>query len=403
MGKLTASAVRGLRSRGRYSDGDGLALSVTAPDKRYWTFRYQRQGRERAMTFGNADKVSLAGARARAAQARALLVRDIDPLEAKQRDKAEKAARVSFTEAVETYVEAHQASWRGYHATERWRQSLADYAEPVFGRKPIGEVSVEDVLRSLKPIWTTKTATASRVRSRIELVLDYAKARGWRQGENPAVWRGNLRMLLPPTARVHRVEHRAALAWQQAPALMTALSAETDMASRCLAFLTLTATRSAEARGARWSEIDLDETLWIIPAARTKTSKEHRVPLSPTALAILHALAALRTCDLVFFGRQGLPLADTTLKLALRRAGHGDVTVHGMRSTFRNWCADTGKQGDLAEAALAHVVGNAVVRAYQRSDLMERRRVLMEQWAAFLTQPPAVVVPLRSRSHGSAA
>jgi integrase len=269
---------------------------------------------------------------------------------------------------------------------------------PRFGRKPVGNVAVDDVLRALTPIWTDKNPMAVIVRSRIELVLDYAEARGWRQGENPARWRGKLRHLLPRPGKVHRVEHRPALAWREAPALFATLreASESNMASRCLALLILTVARSSEARGCRWSDIDLNQGLWMIPAARMKSAREHRVPLSEPAVDTLIELAKVRTGDLVFFGHaRGRSVADTTINALLRRLGHHEITVHGFRSCFRDWAADTGKQGDLAEAALAHVVGNAVARAYQRSDLLEARRSLMQAWADFLTQPPAVVVPLR--------
>jgi integrase len=257
---------------------------------------------------------------------------------------------------------------------------------------------VDDVLRALTPLWTSKTPMAKIVRSRIELVLDFARARGWRPVDavNVATWRGNLRMLLPPPAKVHRVAHHAALPWSEAPALTASLSSETGIAARCLAFLILTATRSGEARGARWHEIDTAQKLWVIPAQRMKAGREHRVPLSEPAMAILTELGELRTGDLVFFGaKRGGVIGDTTLQTLLGRLGHS-VTVHGMRSTFRDWCADTGKPGDLAEVALAHVVGSAVARAYQRSDLLDARRDLMDAWAQFLTAPPAVVLPFQA-------
>jgi integrase len=258
-------------------------------------------------------------------------------------------------------------------------------------------VSVEDVLRVLSPIWTTKTTMATIVRSRIELVLDYARAHGWRSGENPALWRGNLRSLLPPPAKVHRIEHRAALPWREAPSFLARLRAAPLMTGRCLAFLMLTATRSGEARGALWSEIDLDAAVWTIPAERMKAGKEHRVPLSAPALALLREIAPLRTDEpLVFLGaKAGRPLTDVALNKTPRRFGLDGITVHGFRSTFRDWCADHGQPADLAEAALAHVTGSAVERAYARSDLLERRRALMAEWADFLTRVPAEVVPFK--------
>jgi integrase len=391
---------------GHYTDGNGLVLHVVAPSRQYWTFRYRRDGRERSMALGNADLISLAEARKLHAEARLLLARGIDPLDARQQAKVNKAKTISFADAASHFIDAHRLSWRG-QGESQWRQSIADHVLPVFGRKPVAEVSIEDVLRALQPIWQTRTPTAVVVRSRIEMVLDYARAHGWRPAAsaNPATWRGNLRSLLPPPARLHTVKHHAALPWREAPALMAALAAKDSISARCLRFLILTACRSDEARGARWDEIDLDNAggpVWTIPASRMKMKKLHRVPLSDAAMDILRELAKLRLCDLIFFGhkarRVGAPMCGTSLKAVLRRLGHADITVHGMRSTFRDWCADTGKQGDLAEAALAHVVGNAVVRAYQRSDLLDARRALMSQWAAFLTQPPGLVVPFVSRA-----
>jgi integrase len=395
--KLTATMVRGLRAPGRYLDGHGLALHVVSAERRYWTFRYQRDGRERSMSLGSADVVGLADARKLHAEARGLLAKGVDPLAEREQARAEKAAVVSFAKAAAAYIEAHRSAWRD-RGESHWRQSLALHVLPVFGHKPVGQITVEDVLKVLTPIWVNKTPMAKIVRSRIELVLDYAKARRWRAADavNVATWRGNLRMLLPPPGKVHRIEHHAALPWREAPALLATLGTETGIAARCLAFLILTATRSGEARGARWDEIDMAQKLWVIPAQRMKAGREHRVPLSGPAMAILTELVELRTGELVFFGaKRGSATGDTTLQTLVGRLGHS-VTVHGFRSTFRDWAADTGKSSDLAEAALAHVVGNAVARAYQRSDLLDARRGLMDAWAAFLTQPPAVVIPLRA-------
>jgi integrase len=303
---------------------------------------------------------------------------------------------VSFAEAAAAYIEAHRSGWRGLRSVEQWRNMLRDYVAPIFGNKPVAEIDREDVLRSLQPIWVEKSVTASVLRGRLELVLDYAIARGWRQAANPAVWRSGLKMLLPAKAKVHTTVHRAALPWQEALGLMARLGCDSSMAARALAFLTLTATRSSEARGCRWPEINFEQQVWTIPASRMKTHKEHRVPLSAPAMAILRELQATRTGELVFLGRsRGRPLVDTTLRDLMQKL-HPGVTVHGLRSTFRDWAADTGQPGELAESALAHVTGSAVERAYRRSDLLDARRVLMEQWAQFLTREPAQVVPLRA-------
>jgi integrase len=398
MGKLTAASVRGLIAPGRYADGQGLFLEVRG-GSRVWVYRYQLGRRERLMSLGTAAAISLAEARQRHAEARSLVLRQIDPLDTRQASRAaqEPATAVSFADAAAAYIGAHQAGWHGPRSVEQWQNSLAAYALPRFGAKPVDSITVDDVLRTLSPIWTTKTVTATIVRSRLELILDYARARGWRAGENPAIWRGNLRSLLPPPGKVHRTVHRAALPWREAPALMAALASESNMAARCLRFLMLTATRSQEARACRWSEIDMATALWTIPAARMKAGKQHRVPMSDAAMDTLEALAGMRTGELVFFSRvRGRPVADTTLASLLDTLGHDTITIHGMRSCFRDWAADTGQSSDAAELALAHAVGSQVTRAYARSDLLEQRRTLMSEWGNFLTMPAARVVPIRA-------
>jgi integrase len=395
MGGLTTAVVKALRTPGKYLDGHGLALHIAPHGGRYWMFRFKQDGRERTMSLGSADVVSLQDARKLHTEARALLAKGIDPLAVREQAKAEKAATVSFSDAAAAYIAAHRLAWRG-RGESHWRQSLAMHVLPVFGAKPVGAVTVDDVLKALAPIWTTKTPMARIVRSRIELVLDFARARGWRQGENVATWRGNLRMLLPPPAKVHRVAHHPALDWREAPAFMARLAPETSMAAKCLSLLILTATRAGEARGARWSEIDMGQTLWTIPASRMKASKEHRLPLSAPAMALLAELASLRTGDLVFEGAgRGCEVSNTTLQAVAGRLGYPCVTVHGMRSCFRDWAAERGTPFEVAEAALAHVSGNPVVQAYRRSDLLDARRGLMQQWGEFLTRPPAEVIPLR--------
>jgi integrase len=401
LGKLTASAVRGFKAAGKYSDGDGLTLLIDKAGRRYWTFRYMRDGRARSMSLGNADLMSLAEARAAHQDARKLLRDGTDPLAARQA-KADVPAVVTFREAAEAYIATHQAGWRGANTLKSWRHAMLGIACPVIGRKPVGEIGTVDVLKVLKPIWQAKPVTAVQVRMRLEAVLDYARAMHWRDDDNPARWKGTLQPVLPAHGKVHTVEHHAALDWREAPALMAKLADDPSMAARCLRFLMLTATRSGEARGARWAEIDLDAAVWTIPGGRMKTAKEHRVPLSDAALALLDELPRTET-PLVFFGfHHGQALDGTTLSKLMRRLGH-DCTVHGFRSCFRDWCADHGKPWDVAEAALAHVAGSAVVRAYQRSDLLDQRRVLMDAWARFLTQPPAEVIPLQPRIATTAA
>jgi integrase len=395
MGKLTVASVRGLTKPGRYADGGGLFLDVRG-GSRAWVYRYQLANRERLMSLGNADEISLAEARSRHSAARTLVLDRRDPLAERSRARAEKQAErvVTFAEAAQAYIEAHRAGWHG-QTEGLWRRSLAAYVIPAFGATPVDRVATDDVLRVLSPIWSLKSETATILRNRIELVLSYAKSRGWRSGENVARWRDHLANLMPRPGKVHRVEHRPAMDWRDAPALMAELGGGgPGVAAKCMRFLVLTATRSGEARGCRWSEIDLEQKLWTIPAERmTKTGREHRVPLSDAAMAILAEAAEVRTGDVVFWGRAG-EIADSTLSVLLRRLGHADITVHGFRSTFRDWAADHGQPADLAEMALAHTVGNAVERSYRRSDVLDRRRALMEQWARFLIPSGAVVVPI---------
>jgi integrase len=395
MGKLTAVTARGLTRPGRYADGQGLFLDVRG-GSRAWVYRFQLAKRERLMSLGSADQISLADARSRHAAARAQVLQGLDPLTLRRREiTAERAAPASFQEAAEAYIEAHRAGWRG-RTEEFWARSLAAHAFPVFGAKAVGDIGREDVLRCLELIWTKKPPTASIVRHRIELVLDYAIARGWREKANPAQWRSGLKALLPAKTKFHATTHRPALAWAAAPAFMAALMAEEGMAVRCLAFCILTATRSGEARGAAWDEIDLERATWTIPGSRMKTKKAHTVPLSEAALDLLREAALLRTGDLVFFSaHRGAPLAGNTLRDLLERL-HTGISVHGFRSTFSTWAADHRQDPTLVETSLAHTVGNAVARAYQRSDLLDARRGLMQQWADFLTRQPAQVVPLRA-------
>jgi integrase len=405
MGRLTAKQIAGLREPGRYGDGDGLMLDVRAPDSRYWTFRFMLAGRARTMTFGSADKVSLTRARAEAAKARGKVKAGVDPLAEKDRQKAERLAaatqaaqRVTFADAVEAFIGFRAKGWRGSRAVQQWQSSMDRYAIPAFGAKPVAEVNREDILTALAPIWTQKPVTAGTVRSRVEMVLDHAAARGWRAGENPAKWKGGLAAVLPAESSFHSITHRVALPWAEVPGLVAKLPAEGDIAERCLRFIALTAVRSAEGRGCRWSEIDLNAKVWTIPVARTKTGKLLRVPLSEAAIAVLNGIPRTGS-DMVFWGRtQGNGVGQVTLLTLVKKLGGEALTVHGFRSSFADWCADTGKPFDLCEAALGHAVGSAVRRAYARSDLLDARRPVMEQWSQFLTREPAQVIPLRQTS-----
>jgi integrase len=403
---LSTPRIRTARHPGRLADGRGLYLHVgpaarEAKDPlagKSFEFRYQRDGKEHWMGLGPLATIGLARARELAQEARGLLLKGIDPLAQRRAHQRERTAEaITFAVAADAYIAANRAAWRSPKSEPQWRASLAAYVYPAIGDLPVREIATKDVLGVLDPIWRTKPETAARVRSRIELIWYFAKARGWASGECPAAWKGNLQSLLPARRKIARVVHHPALDWREAPAFMAALRADDSLASLAMQFLVLTATRSAETLGATWDEIDLDNALWTIPPNRMKAHKEHRVPLCTDAAALLRRLPETDRSSFVFPGRGDRPLAHSTPLDLLARMGRRKVTAHGMRSTFRDWAAETGQPGDLAEAALAHVRGDATHAAYQRGDLLQRRRHLMAAWAAYCREGPATVVPLRRR------
>ena len=346
---FTAKLVQQLTSPGTYADGNNLYLQVRGPDRRSWLFRYMRRGRARAMGLGSADDVSLAEARLRAAEARAVLASGRDPLDDRAADHAAAVARaITFATAADHYFTAHQAGWSRTYATDE-RAAVTNYAIPVMGAVPVADVGTADVLRALEPIWRTKTTTASALRARIEAVLSYATVQGWRQGPNPAIWRGNLALLLPAPRKLRTVEHHAALRWQDIPAFMRELRARDTISARCLEFTILTAVRSGEARDARWEEIDLDAAVWSIPAERMKARGELRVPLTAPAIELLRCIEPLAVDGFIFPGRShkpgrrlaAQPMNDATLRKLLEKMGRGDLTVHGFRSTFKDWASES--------------------------------------------------------------
>jgi integrase len=392
---------------GQYMDGNGLRLFVRGTGARFWIFRYTMAGKTREMGLGRAGAepgaVPLSAARQKAGELHRLVRSGTDPLA--QRDAEQAAAkaaaqqaavrRTTFREAAERFIAGNKAGWRNAKHRAQWGSTLATYAYPHMGDLPVADVATEHVLAALHPIWTTKPETAARVRGRIEAVLDYARAIGLRTGDNPARWRGHLSNTLPARSQVAPVEHHAALPWQEAGTFMAALQGQPGMGARALAFAILTAARSGEVLGARWSEIDMDAALWTVPPTRMKAKREHRVPLTPAALAILVDVARLRLTDapdaFVFPSQQpGRGLSNMTMTAVLRRMKLGDLTVHGFRSCFRDWAAElTSYPGDLSEAALAHVVGDKVEAAYRRGDLFDKRRDMMAAWAAFGARPYA--------------
>ena len=388
--KLSVLKLKSFTKPGWYGDGGGLYLHVE-PGSRAWVFRYKREGKGHWMGLGPERDVTLAEAREAASVARRQLRQGIDPLDQKRAAKtkpAEDAPAKPFETVVDAYIAAHKAGWRNEKHGKQWRATLEAYALPLFGQKPVDGITVDDVLEALTPIWEAKPETASRVRGRIENALDYAKTRGWRAGENPARWKGHLDHLLPARAKIARVEHHAALPWADLPGVMAKLADAGGTSAFCLRFTVLTAARSGEARGARWNEIDLTARVWTVPPDRMKAAQEHRVPLSAAALAILQTVAPLERQDDGFVfpgGRQDKPLSDVAVSKTLAAVANA-VTVHGMRSTFRDWVAEnTNYPREVAEAALAHTNRDKVEAAYRRSDLFEQRVRLMRDWAEYCT------------------
>lgn len=401
MGKLTDKQVKAL-GPGTHGDGGGLYLQVLDSGARTWLFRFKQGTKTSWAGLGGYPIVSLTAARDAALECKRQLRAGVNPIEAKKAAKAarEKAKPHAFRTVAADYVDAHKAGWKNAKHGAQWTATLAAYAFPLIGDTDVAEIKLDDVLRVLKPIWTAKAETASRVRGRIEAVLDFATVNGWRAGENPARWRGFLSEVLPAKGKVAKVEHHAALPWKELPALWRDLANRDAISFQVLKFTILTVARSGEARGATWGEIDLNEKVWNIPAARMKAHKPHTVPLCAEAVAVLKAVKPLAGDDvsaLIFPGAKlGKPLTDVAVSKALGMMRDG-VTVHGFRSSFRDWCAELAHcPREVAEAALAHTNRDKVEAAYARSDLLDRRRALMAAWGTHLNPPAgAAVVPLK--------
>lgn len=391
MPKLTVVAVQRMKEPGLHGDGLGLYLNVAATGSKSWIYRYMLHGRARSMGLGSVHDVTLAQAREKAARYRSIVKSGIDPLEGKHAERAQHRAdaakRITFGKAAEQYIAAHQDSWKNAKHQSQWTNTIRDYAKPMIGNMDVANITTEHILRVMQPIWSDKTETAVRLRGRIEKILDWCSVRGFRSGVNPARWKGNLDSLLPPAARVQKKGHFAALPYKDMTGFMQELKAAAGTAARAVEFAILTAARSGEVRGARWEEIDMQERLWIIPAERMKMGKEHRVPLSDAATAVLQSMFP-QECGLVFpgieKGGQPRPMSDMSMTAVLRRMKYSEITVHGFRSTFRDWCAETTDySNEVAEMALAHIVRNKVEAAYRRGDLMDKRRLLMSDWGRF--------------------
>lgn len=391
--ELSALAVSRLTKPGFYSVGGvaGLALQVLPSGARTWILRATMAGgKRRDMGLGGYPDVPLKDAREAAREARRLLAQGVDPIEQRRAARsvlmASAAKVLTFQEAAEAYIAAHEPSWKNPKHRQQWTNTLKAYTYPAIGALSVADVELPHVLAILEPIWAQKTETASRLRGRLELVLDWATARGYRSGLNPARWRGHLDKLLARPSRVSKVEHHSALPIDAMGGFMSRLRAADGLGAQALEFAILTAARSGEVRGATWAEIDLEAKAWTIPAGRMKAGREHRVPLSQAAVELLERLPHMAGTDLVFPAARGGALSDMTLSAVLRRMDVPAVP-HGFRSTFRDWAGErTAYPHEMAEMALAHTVSDKTERAYRRGDLFEKRRRMMDDWAAFLAQ-----------------
>ncbi len=391
--RLSAAAIAKAKRRGLYSDGGGLYLQIAANGSRSWLFRYSRHDRTRHIGLGPTHAVSVAEAREKARECRARLNDGIDPLAHKNALRAaarlEAAKATTFDQCAESYITSHQAGWKNSKHAGQWRNTLTTYVTPVFGRLPIQHIDTTLIMKALDPIWRTKSETASRLRGRIEAILAWARVRGYRNGENPARWKGHLDQLLPVRTKVRAVEHHAALPYDEIGVFMADLRTRGAVAARALEYSILTAGRTSEVLNASWSEIDIANQIWIIPASRMKAKREHRVPLSDAALVVLEKMQAVRDGNYIFPGsKRGRPLSNMAMLVLLRRMGRGELTAHGFRSTFRDWAAErTNFPSEVAEMALAHAISSKTEAAYRRGDLFERRRRIMAEWAKFCSTP----------------
>lgn len=388
--RLSDRKVQTTNNPGWYPDGGGLYLQVSPSLTKSWVYRYQTAGREHRHGLGPYPAISLKEARDLAHNCLLLRKQGVDPIRHARQQRAQIALEslkgITFKECAESYIDAHAAGWRNRKHEAQWRNTLTTYAYPFVGSMPVQDVDVDLILKILRPIWYQKTETATRVRQRIENILDWAKARNYRDGENPARWRGHLDKLLPKPSSIHKVQHFEAMPYSDVPAYFQGLRDKLTLASAALRFVILTATRNAEVREARWSEFDLRKRIWTIPEGRIKSKRVHRVPLSKEALAVLKFVEPFRRDDdLVFPGlKKERPISEAALSKLLKES-HPDLTVHGFRSTFRDWCAEvTNHPREVAESALAHVLKDKTEAAYQRGDLFEKRRVLMNEWTDYL-------------------
>jgi integrase len=395
--KLSDLSVKKLSKPGVYGDGAGLYIRVTDGGSKHWIFRYTLAGKAHWMGLGPYPEVTLLYARQKSLEASRVRLTGADPIAERDTANARKRGTITFQECADRYIASHRAAWKNAKHAEQWTNTIATYCGPVMGKLPVNEIDVALVMRVLSPIWTTKAETAGRLRGRIESILDWATVCGYREGDNPARWKAQLDHLLPNISRAKRITHYAALGYTQMAELMLSLREQAGNGAKALEFAILIACRSGEVRLAAWEEIDLDSRVWVIPGERMKAGKEHRVPLSDAAIAVLEQMD--QSTKLIFPGRgEGKALSDMSLSAVLRRMGRSDLTVHGFRSTFRDWASErTNYPSDVAEMALAHTIVNRVEAAYRRGDLFEKRTRMMEDWARYCgtIQSGASVAPIK--------
>ena len=387
--ELSAVEVRNLTKPGRHSVGgvSGLLIQVTPSGAKSWLLRVMVGNQRREMGLGGFPDVTLAQAREKARELKEQVQKGIDPVAQKKSHKASLIAAqsklITFDEAARKFLSFKTAEFKSQKHAAQWSSTLSAYASPVIGKLNVADVELSHIVKILEPIWTTKTETASRLRGRIESVLAWAKVSGYREGDNPASWKGNLDAVFPKPGKLKNIQHHKALPWEEIPSFTTLLKNKEGISARALEFLILTACRSSEARGAVWSEIDLKKGIWTIPADRMKAGKEHSVPLSKRATEILDEIPRIEGSEFIFPGMRGGMISDVALAKTLKSI-RSDVTTHGFRSTFRDWCAEcTDYPHEVAEMALAHTIPNAVERAYRRGDLLEKRRHLMRDWERY--------------------
>ena len=411
--KFTALFVKHIKRPGKYPDGGNLYLKVRKSTRKIkteavtksWLFRYSRFGKDTWLGLGPYPDVTLSEARDLATRERKKRHQGIDPLTDKRaRQIAARTAHenmLTFAECAELYIESQAPGWSNPKHIEQWRSTLTNLAGPIIGHLPVDQIDTALIMRCVEPIWATKTETASRLRGRMESVLDWSAVRGYRKGDNPARWRGHLDKLLPRPSQVARVKHHAALPYTEVGSFMQQLRSDTGVASRALEFTILTAARTNEVIQAEWSEFDLNRKTWAVPAERMKSKRRHRVPLSAAAVAVLTAVKG-RDKTYVFLGhKRHSHLSNAAMMQVLKRLELSGITVHGFRSTFRDWCAEsTNYSADVAEMALAHALRDKTEAAYRRGDLFEKRVRLMTDWARYCSKPakPAAVVPIRQNT-----